>query len=328
MSRRVLLGWLLVAAATLWVQSSWAQDDRLRRSMGNLRPPSDDLRRSMGNLRPSTPAVEPGSDESHGGRRGRHRDFGYLPGYYATYPYVDSYWVYPGWPAYPSYYPAYPPPLYLPPGTHYGPQATRRFLGWDQSPPGPAAAAVVAEEDRGDEPAAPPRGTSDRALALAWRFIGVGDAQFGSQKYRDAYQRYKRAAQSAPGLADVYFRQGLALMALGNYDLAARSFKRGIDLDAAWARSGFRLDELYGENQAAKTAHLETLAQAASNDPDNADLLFLVGVMLHFDGQSGRARPFFEEASRLGHAAAYSEEFLVDRPDEASGPFRESAAPR
>ena len=51
-----------------------------------------------------------------------------------------------------------------------------------------------------------------------------------------------------------------------------------------------------------KAANRESLAQAATAQPDDGDLLFLLGVILYFDGQPDRAKPFFQRAHNLNPA--------------------------
>ena len=53
---------------------------------------------------------------------------------------------------------------------------------------------------------------------------------------------------------------------------------------------GLILKELYGADNMTKNAHRDALAEAAEANPNDADLLFLLGVHLHFDGQADRAR--------------------------------------
>jgi tetratricopeptide (TPR) repeat protein len=182
---------------------------------------------------------------------------------------------------------------------------------WFQQQPQQPQQTVIIQGNAGQatEPAAGPadvpdeakpgRATNPQALNLAWRFLGFGDAHFANQNYAEANDRYRKAASAAPQLAESYFRQGYAFLAMGRYDLAVRAIRRGMDLNADWPTSGFHNAELYGDNPQAKAAHLEALAAASEKDPHNADLLFLVGVILHFDGKPERARPFFERAVQL-----------------------------
>jgi len=215
----------------------------------------------------------------------------YGPGYY--YPRRDWPWAL--------------PPVYVAPGSLYGPDAVRRFMGADRGD----GAAAGADANRAKE--APPiaRGTNAESVALGRRFMHLGDEYFRAGRYSLAYERYRGASQAAPRLGEIYFRQGFALAALGRYDAAAREFKRGLELDPNWPRSGFRLADLYRDKTKAKTAHMEAMAKAADTKFETSDLLFVIGLYLHFDGQTERAKPFFQRAAQLaGGSAAHLEAFL------------------
>jgi hypothetical protein len=153
------------------------------------------------------------------------------------------------------------------------------------------------------------RATNASAKARAGRFIGYGDANFRKQVYLSAVERYKTAARVAPDVAETYFRQGFGFVAMGNYPSAARAFRRGLAVRADWIGSPFRLDQIYGDNQIAKTAHLESLAMAVDANPLDADLLMLLGLQVFFDGQAARSEVFFVRAAQLGG----NEDRLLDR---------------
>jgi tetratricopeptide (TPR) repeat protein len=239
----------------------------------------------------------------------------YYPYYGYVYPYTYGYgpggylWYAPG---YVPYYPAPNwawtlPPLYAPAESLFGPDAAKRFMAPDRG----AGPGIGGEANRGKDGPANQRGTNAEAVALGGRFLHLGDEYFRAGRYALAYDRYRNAAQAAPRLADAYFRQGLALAALGRYEAAVREIKRGLELNPNWARSGFRLADLYGDHGKAKTAHLDAMAKAADAKGETSDLLFLIGVFLHFDGQADRAKPFFQRAAQLaGGNAGHLEAFL------------------
>lgn len=237
--------------------------------------------------------------------------FRYVP----PYPYgYDPYSVYAFPYAYPPPYYGYwsGAPLHVPAEELYGPEPVKRLMG---IPPAfrPDVHLNAVPENNIDAPAEPvvPRASNARSVALGRRFIEFGDAQFLDQKYTTAYLRYKEAVKAAPLLADAWFRQGFALVASGRYEWAARALKRGLELDPKWPRAGFRIDLLYGDNRMARQAHLDALAQAALDDPEDPDLLFLMGVMLHCDGEAQRASPFFQRAMELaGAEIAHLKAFL------------------
>jgi tetratricopeptide (TPR) repeat protein len=191
----------------------------------------------------------------------------------------------------------------------FGPQAVKRFMGVDPDfalgPLRPAANVRLISNDAGDLNGDAVRRSNVEARDRAARFIEFGDALFRQQQFHAALQRYKTAATNAPDMAEAYFRQSLALIALGNYDTALAAVRRGLQLKPDWAEDDFRLDSLYGDNRLAKAAHRESLARAVlADDSQNPDLLFLLGVLLHFDGQAARAQRFFRRAWELAPAAS------------------------
>jgi hypothetical protein len=143
------------------------------------------------------------------------------------------------------------------------------------------------------------RSSNAESRRRAGLLVEAGDAFFRKQRFHEALQQYKTAARIAPDIADYYVRQGHALVATKRYDLAAEAYKRGLAFDPAAAGSALRLDTLYHDSRLAKHSHLDTLAASALGSPDDADLLFVLGVFLHFDGQADRARKFFERSAAL-----------------------------
>lgn len=191
-------------------------------------------------------------------------------------------------------YPYAYPPVFLPPEPIYGPLATRQFLGMPVQP-----RITVPRPDEAEEEPKPGRSTSAESIASGWRFIGYGDRLFLAQDYGQARLRYKQAGSVAPTLGAAFFRQAYTLIALGNYSEAAKLIKRGLKVDPSWPESGFTNDQIYGDNRMAKMAHIDALAAATVNEPHNADLLFLIGVHLFFEGEPERAKTFFERSGRL-----------------------------
>jgi len=293
----------------------WAMMGMVNSASADARPAQGEERRSMGNLGPKQPLFEARRPDV--GRvpvrpsvyRHQYADHGYYcphygGAYHDPYYYHDPYGYGNGYdptrfcrPPYPRYY---VPPLIIPAETLYGPEPIKRLMGWDRPVQPRRNVIIVPPPDDAPEAAKPDlRGTNARSIELARKFIAIGDNHFANQRFIEANSRYRTAARAAPQLADVYFRQGFALAATGRYDLAAKALKRGLQHDPGWARSGFRLAALYGENRAAKTAHVEAMAAAAEKEPGNGDLLFLVGVYLHFDGHADRSGPFFQAAAKL-----------------------------
>ncbi len=140
-----------------------------------------------------------------------------------------------------------------------------------------------------------PAAISERAKNL----LEQGDKLFAAQRFHEAGQRYKSAIAAAPQHGGAYFRRAIALIATNRYDLAAPLARRGATLDPQFVRSGFRLNQLYDGANLAKNAHLDALARTALEHDRDATNWFLVGMMLHFDGQGERAQSFFRKAMQL-----------------------------
>ena len=241
---------------------------------------------------------------------------------YRAYPRHTYSYGYDGCPSYgySTYYQPQPyyinygvPLLSVPAELNFGPQAVQRFMGaipnrLNNSVPNqgqqvlaqqPAAAAAgrAIPVKVGNQPRVAE--ASFAARTRAERYVEFGDSRYGQQEFHPALQRYKSASRELPNWALPHFRQGMALVATGRYELAAEAFKRGVALDPDWIQTDFQLSQIYGIHHTAKTLHLESLAQAALADNDNADLMFLVGTFLYFDGQPERSLRFFERSAEL-----------------------------
>ena len=166
----------------------------------------------------------------------------------------------------------------------------------------------------------PLREANDEALARAWKYIQFGDEHFRNQRFLEAYQRYQSAVKSAPALAEAQFRRAFTLAALNHDDRAADALRQGMKLDSTWTRSDFRLEKIYADNQLAKQARFELLAEAVEEDPGDADIWFVLGVHLYFDGQRDRCRPFLERARRLSADETYVKKFLAELDAEPAAP--------
>ena len=200
-------------------------------------------------------------------------------------------------------------PLVLPSNALYGPgnlPAGALLPGLQNAAPAAEAAPAVAAprpfaapENQAVKPAEVPQQANDQALRRALQFIDLGDEQFREQKFLHAYQLYQSAVANSPDLSEAYFRRGFALAEMKRYEQAAAAWKQGIHLNPQWHKSTFSLDDLYGDNRLAKQSHLELLASSLEKDPDNADLIFILGVSLYFDGQHDRSRPFLQRTTQL-----------------------------
>jgi tetratricopeptide (TPR) repeat protein len=175
-----------------------------------------------------------------------------------------------------------------------------RFLGLHRE--GQQAVAVAAAEAARPLVAPPPavRKSNEAARERAETFIQRGDLLFGEGQFQPALQRYKSATEAAPDLATPYIRQGIALAATNRFDLAAKAFKIGASLAPDIRFDGFELDMIYGPGKEfTKKLHFEDVARAGLDQPENGNIMFVLGVLLFYDGQIDRSEKFFRRAADL-----------------------------
>ena len=276
----------------------------------------------------------------HWGWGHRHWGWGYRPvyrSYYYPRTFIYSRPIYPsyGWGCAstsvvtPGIVAAPVAPVYADASRAYGPDAVKEFIGVDRDfGKGPLVAPPLVVNvdgvDAGERIVRAPIeekesiASNAEARARAARFVSFGDDKFGAQEYHGAAQRYRFAIEAAPEVADAHFRQGFAYVASNRYELAVKAFRRGLELDPVFVNSSFHVDDIYARNTLAKDSHLDALAKSALIDRGNADHFFLVGVVLHFDGQQERAKKFFQRADKLaGGNDAHIQAFLNPAPARA-----------
>jgi tetratricopeptide (TPR) repeat protein len=204
--------------------------------------------------------------------------------------------------------------------------ALQKFLGLKNVQPAPLGddrAALVAK------PVAMPKSldgiltrvSNVESRRKADRLIAEGDELFRAQNFHSALQKYKLAVSAAPDVSEALWRQGHALVATHNYELAAKAFKRAIAHTEDLGREGFQLNDLYAGANMTKTQHLEFLAEWALDRENSADAYFLLGVFLNYDGQTGRAGKFFQRASDLAGISGGHIGVFLDHAEE-KGPVR------
>jgi hypothetical protein len=173
------------------------------------------------------------------------------------------------------------------------------------------------------QPRGKPRATNTESKARAGKLIQHGDSLFVKQKYNSALERYREAATTAPDLAEAYFREVFALVGTNQYDSAKKALERGLRVRPNWPDANFELTTLYGpKNHLARISHREALASAIEQNPQSADLLLLMGVLLYSDGERDRSQLFFDRAIELGANADHLfDHFIAPRP----GPAEQAA---
>jgi hypothetical protein len=154
------------------------------------------------------------------------------------------------------------------------------------------------------------RAATPEQKAKSLRAQAQGDVWMKKLRYLNAYERYKVAQSAASERPEPYFRLGFSLAAISNFDSAIKYFRQGLDIDPQWPAHGERLDTLFGEgNRLAVLSLIERVGDWVREDIRDPDRLFLMGVVLHFDGDA-RASEFFEAAYRLGGTGDHLLAFL------------------
>jgi hypothetical protein len=138
-----------------------------------------------------------------------------------------------------------------------------------------------------------------------------GDLQFQGLQFGAAARKYREAMLAAEDRPAPYFRLALAEAALGDFREAARLYKLGMQLDPGWPEHAPMLDDLFGQqNLLTKVQVKHRVAEWAAQDVHDADRLFLLGVLLHTDGDELRGRHLFETAALLVGDKPYLTAFL------------------
>ncbi|HXY32770.1 MAG TPA: hypothetical protein VEI07_01000 [Planctomycetaceae bacterium] len=170
------------------------------------------------------------------------------------------------------------------------------------------------------------RPSTPEQQAKSARAQAQGDVWMKKLRFLNAYERYKVAQSAASDRPEPYFRLGFSLAAVGNFDSAVKYFKQGLDVDSQWPSHPVRLDALFGEdNRLSVLTLIERVGGWVREDIRDPDRLFLIGVVLHADGDT-RASEFFEAAYRLGGSGDHLLAFLHptngpgEEPTNPSGP--------
>ncbi|HUQ70777.1 MAG TPA: tetratricopeptide repeat protein [Planctomycetaceae bacterium] len=234
----------------------------------------------------------------------------YSPGYYGNF--GVGYVAPPIYLPYPNHAVAqYPPTLYPPTWSAPGmadPLAAamqQNQLQWgDQLPavkPDPVNRRVV------------PSSTDARLKSLEAQ--SDGDQDMRNQKWLQAYIDYKKAVQLADDRADAHLRLGLALIALRHYDTAAVELKRAVRIDPTLPQSELTLTKLFGPgSELARSSVAHKLLEHVQADIRDPDRLFLMGTLLHFDGDP-HAREVLETGLRLAGGGSHFAAFLQPTAD-------------
>ncbi len=161
-------------------------------------------------------------------------------------------------------------------------------------------------------PPPPPPPPPEDPKQEAMRLMTMGLEAFGGEAYGLAAHRFRQATLVDPKGARAYFLLAQAQFALGKYSRAVEAVHAGMRLHKDWPAAPFqpRID-LYGAIEGDFTEHLKRLQAAVSGDPNNPELLFLLGYQLWFDGRRAEAVARFRQARPLAPDPRFIDQFLA-----------------
>jgi hypothetical protein len=126
-----------------------------------------------------------------------------------------------------------------------------------------------------------------------------GDQRLREQKWSEARAAYRSSVDAAPDRAEAHLRLGLCLVAIQRFEPAIHEFKRALFIDPLIPQMGQISKAIFGpDSKMARASMISKLTDWVRNDYTNPDRLFLMGVILHFEGDV-RGREFFEAAMRM-----------------------------
>jgi tetratricopeptide (TPR) repeat protein len=175
----------------------------------------------------------------------------------------------------------------------------------------------------------PPRVTQkervERNRAEASLKSGMRHFQRGS--YVQAAQKFEQA-RNLPN-ASAMFLAGQAYIAAGQFDRAVDAIKEGLRQNPDWPTAEVDLRALY-PNGDDLLGQMGSLAKRLKEQPNNADLMFLLGFELFGAGERDKARAILDQAARLSPDDRHLKPFFdfyaalegvtVDRPSGESAP--------
>ncbi|MEX2171811.1 MAG: tetratricopeptide repeat protein [Pirellulales bacterium] len=269
-----------------------------------------------------SPVASRGNWRGHGHHFPSYRSFSYgYSGFYGPLyggsywnsgcGYCGNYWCN-GWCCGGTYW--IPPVAVVDAGQLYGPRALRNFLGINNAVAAPVVQPVAPQAAPAVAPALalPARGNAT-ARERAITFVQYGDRHFKEGRYREALARYKKATASAGDMAEAEFRKAFAELMMGDLSDATIAIRRGLAKKASWPDADFAVDDLFS---AAAKADAYRLLQSRLQATDfDADAHFLLGVMLHFDGQIEAAQVHFMRTIELLGQAEHARIFLPQQPE-------------
>ena len=251
--------------------------------------------------------------------------------------YGDAFWC--GWSR--PYYPAscywwYPSTVYCPtylyvPSTVYVPDTVyvTQTVAAEAPAEGAPAPTILAAGGVSDRVIVRQEGAGVEAqkLALAQKYVELGDFYFRDNRFRDAAEAFGKARAQAPNDATVHLVLADAVFADGDYHYAAFLVGEALRLDPTIASAATDKRSFYGDVKVFY-AQMQALDAYLEKAPYDAQAHFVKGYNLHFSARRDDAKKAFQRVLEIepGHRGA--EAFLTaPEPGPASPAAQPADAP-
>ncbi|MCA9080128.1 MAG: hypothetical protein KDA58_06185 [Planctomycetaceae bacterium] len=163
-----------------------------------------------------------------------------------------------------------------------------------------------------------PESTPEQQIQ-AIRLVDRGDQDLRKIHYATAALDYRHAVAAARDQAVPRFRLALTDAARSRFREAIDNYKLGLQLDPSWPLHAEPLADLLGDNTLARKYLIHRVADWVAEDIRDPDRLFLLGVILHQDGDE-RSRDVLNTALALAGPAPHLTPFFAETVTPASQP--------
>jgi hypothetical protein len=130
------------------------------------------------------------------------------------------------------------------------------------------------------------------------KWFARGEHRFMAGRYDAAAEAFKRAADESPAESAPQMALALSYAGSGNYWAAGRALRRAARFAGGWQRLETAPADAFGSNR--RYAHVREKAEVARRrDPQDDDVLFVLGFLHYMVGQREHAGIYIERAARI-----------------------------
>jgi hypothetical protein len=153
-------------------------------------------------------------------------------------------------------------------------------------------------------------GSESMAIALAIKYVDLGDFYFRAERFADAVEAYAKARSYAPNDASVHFVLADAAFANGDYHYAAFLIAEAVRLDPSLAGSDTDKRTFYSDVKVFEAQQL-ALDGYLAKKPYDAQAHLVRGYNLRFSGQATAATAAFQRVLEIAPDNRAAQVFLA-----------------